>query len=41
MAKQAKRKKAWTGDTAATHALDAATRIIEGSARAMGLQVVD
>ena len=34
MAKQAKRKKAWTGDTAATHALDAAVKLVKANANA-------
>jgi large subunit ribosomal protein L1 len=34
MAKQAKRMKAWTGDTTATHALDAAVKLVKANANA-------
>ncbi|MBU2306285.1 MAG: 50S ribosomal protein L1, partial [Alphaproteobacteria bacterium] len=34
MAKQAKRTKTWTGDTAATHALDAAVKLVKANANA-------
>ena len=34
MAKQAKRMKTWTGDTTATHALDAAVKLVKANANA-------
>ena len=34
MSKQAKRTKAWSGDTTATHALDAAVKLVKANANA-------